>query len=111
MRLIELHQQRGRLQERIAAQRNALSRQLAPLQGVLHIGDRVGERATRMVQDGKRFMQQYPLVIAVAVGAVVLLKPRTLMRWTRRGLLAWRTWRSVQTLVPGFLLKQLRNLL
>lgn len=110
-RLIELHQQRGRLLERIAAQRSALSRQLAPLQGVLHIGDRVGERATRMVQDGKGFMQQHPLAVAAVVAAVVLLKPRTVMRWGRRGLSVWRTWRSVQTLVPGFLLKQFRNLL
>ena len=111
MRLIELHQQRGRLLERIAVQRSTLSRQMAPLRGVLHIGDRLSDRAARMVQDGKGFVQQHPLAIAAAVAAVVLLKPRTVMRWTRRGLSAWRTWRGVQTLVPGFLLKQLRNLL
>ncbi len=110
-RLIELHQQRGRLLERIAVQRNTLSRQLAPLQGVLNIGDRVSDRAARLVQDGKGFVQRHPLAIAAAVAAVVVLKPRTVLRWTRRGLSVWRTWRSVQTLVPGFLLKQFRNLL
>ena len=110
-RLIELHQQRGRLLERIAEQRNTLSRQLEPLQGVLNISDRVSDRAARLVQDGKGFVQQYPLAIAAVVAAVVLLKPRTVLRWTQRGIAAWRTWRSVQTLVPGFLLRQLRNLL
>ena len=110
-RLIELHQQRGRLLERIAAQRGTLSRQMAPLQGVLHIGDRVSDRAARMVQDGKNFARQHPLAMAAAVAAVVLLKPRTVLRWTRRGLSLWRTWRGVQMLVPGFLLRQLRNLL
>ena len=106
-RLIELHQQRGRLQERIAVQRITLSQQLEPLRDVFNIG----QRATRAVQEGKGFLRQHPLAIAAAVAAVVLFKPRTILRWTRRGLLAWRTWRGVQALVPHFLFKQFRSLL
>ena len=106
-RLIELHRERGRLLERIAAQRHALSQQLTPLRGVLNVSD----RAARLAQEGKSFVRQHPLAVSAVVAALVLLKPRTVLRWTQRGLLAWRTWRSIHTLIPGFLLKQFRNLL
>ena len=106
-RLIELHQQRGRLLERIAVQRHALSRQLAPLQGVLNVSD----RAARAAQDGKACVQRHPLAVVAVLAAVVVFKPRTVLHWTRRGLSAWGTWRSVQALIPGFLLNQLRSLL
>lgn len=104
-RLIELHAQRGHLLERIAAQRKALSQQLEPLQGALNVGDRF----SRLAQDGKTFVQQNPLAVAAVVALVVVLKPRTVLRWTQRGLVAWRTWSSLRLLIPGFLLKQLRN--
>ena len=106
-RLIELHQRRGRLLERIAAQRQTLARELVPLQGVFN----AGERARRAAQDGKNFLLQHPLVLGVALTALVVFKPRTVLRWAQRGLSVWRTWRSVYTLVPGFLLRQLRGLL
>ncbi len=106
-RLIELHQQRGRLIERITLQRSTLSRQLVPLQGAFNWSDRI----SHAVQDGKAFVQRHPLGLGAAVLAVVLLKPRTLWRWTQRGLVAWRTWRSVSTLLPGFLVDKLRGLL
>jgi hypothetical protein len=105
-KLIELHQQRGRLQERIAAQRQVLSQQLAPLQSALDVSD----RTTRLVQDAKDFVQKHPLGIGLAIVAMMVLKPRTVLRWTQRGLFAWRTWRGLHTLVPGFVLNRLRKL-
>lgn len=105
-RLIELHQQRGRLLERVAVQRNMLSRQLAPLQGLLNVGD----RAARVAQDGKAFALQHPWAIAAVVAAVVIFKPRSVLRWAKRGLSAWRAWHSLQVLVPGFLTNLFRNL-
>lgn len=105
-RLIELHQQRGRILERIAAQRRLLSQQLVPLQGVFSFRSRV----SGALQDGKDFARRHPVGIAVAVLALALLKPRTVLRWTQRGLVAWKTWRSVSGWVPGFLLQKLRSL-
>ena len=105
-KLIELHQQRGRLLERIASQRQLLVQQMAPLQGALD----VSERTARLVQDAKAFVQNHPLGVALAIAALVVFKPRTVLRWTQRGLFAWRTWRGLHTLVPGFLLNRLRKL-
>jgi hypothetical protein len=106
-KLNELHQQRGRLLERIAAQRQVLSQQLAPLQGALDVSD----RTTRLVQDAKTFVQKHPLGVALAIVAMMVLKPRTVLRWTQRGFFAWRTWRGLHALVPGFVLDRLRKLL
>lgn len=105
-KLIELHQQRGRLLERIASQRQLLVQQMAPLQGALDVSD----RTARLVQDAKAFVQNHPLGVALAIAALVVFKPRTVLRWTQRGLFAWRTWRGLHTLVPGFLLNRLRKL-
>lgn len=105
-KLIELHQQRGRLLERIASQRQVLAQQLAPLQGALDVSN----RTARLLQDAKAFVQNHPLGVALTIAAVVVFKPGTVLRWTRRGLFAWRTWRGLHTLVPGFLLNRLRKL-
>jgi hypothetical protein len=105
-KLIELHRQRGRLLERIAAQRQVLLEQLTPLQEALDVSD----RTTRLVQDAKAFVQKHSLGSALAIAAMVALKPRMVLRWTQRGLFAWRTWRSLHTLVPGFVLNRLRKL-
>ena len=106
-KLIELHQQRGRLLERIGAQRIALSHQLVPLQAALDVSD----RAAGLVQDAKAFIRKYPIGVALAVAAVVLLKPRTALRLTQHGMSAWRTWRGLSSFLPGFMLTRLRNLL
>ena len=105
-KLIELHQQRGRLLERIASQRQVLLQQMAPLQAALDVSD----RTTRLVQDAKAFVQNHLLGVALTIAAIVVFRPRTVLRWTRRGLFAWRTWRGLHTLVPGFLLNRLRKL-
>ncbi len=106
-RLIELHQQRGRILERIAAQRGLMSQQLVTLEAVFSFQNRVSSA----VQDGKEFARRHPAGIAVVLLTLVLLKPRTVLRWTQRALVGWRTWRSVSGWVPGFLLQKFRNLL
>lgn len=98
-RLIELHLQRGRLLERIANQRHDLSVQLAPLERAVHIGDRVAAAADQC----KVFVLEHPLTVTAAVATVVVLRPRGVLRWTRRALVAWRAWVTVKALLPRFL--------
>lgn len=102
-RLIELHQRRGRLLERIAVQRDTLSRQVVPLEHTLNVGDRVA----RMADAGKLFVQQHPVVVAAAVGTVVILRPGRTLRWARRALIAWRTWSALRAVVPAFLARRI----
>ncbi|MCY7304755.1 MAG: YqjK-like family protein [Rhodoferax sp.] len=104
-RLIELHQQRGRLQERIANQRRELALQMAPLQGVLAVPERVG----RLVQEGKQFVVQHPLVLGTALASLLLFKPGFVVRWAGRGVTVWRTWRTVSAMLPGFVRERLRS--
>lgn len=47
----------------------------------------------------------HPVALALALGSVLLFRPRTVLRWGRRGLLLWRGWRAARTLLPGFLIK------
>lgn len=96
-RLTELHQQRGRLLERIAHQRVTLATQVVPLAGPLALP----ERLAHLVQNGKLFVRQHPYLVGSGIAAVVLLKPRSVWRWAQRGLLVWRTWRSVRGLLPA----------
>ncbi|MEO6625272.1 MAG: YqjK family protein [Burkholderiaceae bacterium] len=104
-RLIELHQQRGRLQERIAHQRATLRQQLTPVQGVLAVPQRI----LNVQQEGMALLRKHPLIAVGVVMTLVVLRPRTLLRWAGRALGAWRTWRTVSGMVPGFLWNQLRQ--
>jgi len=92
-RLIELQLQRGRLLERIANQREVLARQAAPVTRVLQLGDRL----TETIQECKRMALAHPLTLAVAVGVVVVLRPRRALHWAQRGFVAWRSWRVVRS--------------
>lgn len=98
-RLIELQLQRGRLLERIANQRAALARQSRPLTGALHVGDRVSEIA----RDCKRTALEHPLTLALAIGVVVVIRPRTVLRWARRGFVAWRSWSAIRSALSRYL--------
>ncbi len=102
-RLIELQLLRGRLLERIAHQRRNLSVQVQPIARTLHVGDRVVEAVDQV----KRFALEHPLVVAAVVGAIMVLRPAGVLRWTRRGFFAWRTWATVRGALPGFLLRRL----
>ena len=98
-RLIELQQQRGRLLERIASQRTTLAVHTRPLARTLQVGDRLDG----WWQQCKQFAVRHPLAVAGVVGAVVILRPATVLHWTRRSLVAWRTWTAVRQALPGFL--------
>ncbi len=95
-RLIELQLQRGRLLERIAHQRLTLTEQAAPVARTLHLRNRLAQ----MASDGKQFAVDHPLLVAAAVGTVVVLRPGTVLRWTRRGFLTWRTWTALRSVLP-----------
>lgn len=97
-RLIELQLQRGRLLERIANQRHVMAVQARPVARALHVGDRMSSFADQC----KLFALQHPLAVAGVVAAVVVLRPASVMRWTSRGLFAWRTWANLRTALPGF---------
>ena len=97
-RLIELHQQRGRLLERIAHQRQALAHQVEPLLGPLALPGRLAA----MLDNTRLFVRDHPYLVGTVAVAIVVLRPRLVLRWARRGLLAWRTWRSMRALVPAF---------
>jgi hypothetical protein len=86
-RLIELQLQRGRLLERIANQRAQLAHHAEPVDRLLHLGD----RAAAIARECKRTAIEHPLTLAVAVGAVLVFRPRTVWRWTRRGFGAIRS--------------------
>ena len=91
-RLIELHQQRGRLLERIATQRVVLSLELEPVSAKLETTDRLLAR----VHAGIDYLKAHPAVVALAFAALAITKPRRTLRWSRRAYAAWQTWRILR---------------
>lgn len=98
--LIELHQQRGQLIERIASQRATLARQWQPLQRASDTGSRV----LALLRDGLQALKNHPLPVALAALALVLMQPRRAWRWAGRGLFLWRSWRALRAWLPASLL-------
>ena len=88
--LIEIHRQRGRLLERIAGQRAALSRDLQPIRASLSSVDRVVGRI-RSVTD---YIKRHPSIAALAVAGLFAIKTERAWRWTKRAFFAWRAWRA-----------------
>jgi hypothetical protein len=95
-RLIELHQQRDRLSQRIAVQRATLARESVPVQVVCESAD----RALAVVRGTVVFLRRHPAVVAVVAAAFVALKPRRTWRWLGRGVMAWRGWLALRGLLP-----------
>lgn len=91
-RLIELGLQRGRLQERIAAQRATLATQLRPLVGAVEATD----QALVKVRLGIDYVKHHPAQVGVAVALLALLKPKGVWRWGRRSFVAWQLWKKAQ---------------
>lgn len=96
--LSELHQKRGRLIERIDHQRAQLVRDLQPVTAALHSAD----RAVSWGQSVLAYIRQRPHVAAAGVALVAILKARRVWRWTRRGLVALRAWRSLRNFSQYF---------
>jgi hypothetical protein len=45
---------------------------------------------------GWQWLRAHPLVIIGAVAAVVVVQPRRVWRWTRRGWSLWRMWQGLR---------------
>ncbi len=84
--------ERGRLIERISHQRQLLGQQLQPLGASLHTADRV----VTTIRNGCNYLKQNPEVVAVAVAVLIVLHPRRVWQWSKRGFFAWRTWRMLR---------------
>lgn len=104
-RLNELHLQRGRLQERIAHQRQTLVEQTAPLQALLARGERLAQSG----RDGIAWVKAHPLSLTALALLVVILRPRAALRWIGQGYGLWRTWKSVRRWIPGFAIDWIRR--
>lgn len=48
------------------------------------------------------FLRAHPLLLAAGLAVAAVLGRRNLMRWLGRGLVAWRTWRSLGAWVRRF---------
>lgn len=91
-RLNELHLRRGRLLERIAMQRAALDRQLEPVRATLDTTDRLLARVRSSID----YLKAHPAIVALAFGALLIIKPRRTLRWSRRAYAVWQTWRVLR---------------
>ena len=91
-RLNELHLRRGRLLERIAIQRGALGHELEPVRATLDTVDRLRAR----VHAGIDYLKAHPAVVALAFGALLIVKPRRTLRWSRRAYALWQTWQVLR---------------
>jgi hypothetical protein len=95
--LIDIAIRRGRLIERIANQRSALSRDLQPVCGALHTAD----QAIARVRMANTFLKAHPGLVLAAVALLVALKPGRAWRLAKRGFVVWRVWRSLRGQLAG----------
>lgn len=91
-RLIELYVQRGRLRERIGAQRTQLAYELAPLSGALQLID----RSIAVLRQAGQWMVTHPVVLSALVASVLVWRPRVVFRSLRWGYAGWRSWTRVR---------------
>lgn len=96
-KLIELHRQRGRLQERIAQQRTAVAVQLKPVLDA----ERLAQRSLNVASDAVQQLKAHPWPLALAVAALALAKPRRVWRGLRLGVWVWRRYRNLRDWVPA----------
>ena len=96
-RLVELYVQRGRLRERIGAQRGQIARELAPLRVAAELADRTG----RLMHQSQQWLIGHPGVVTALVVALVVWRPRAVFRTLRWGYSMWRSWSGVRAWVVG----------
>lgn len=89
---IELSLQRGRLQERIAAQRATLATQLRPLVAAVATADHALASARR----GVDYVKRHPGQVGAAIVLLALLRPKGVWRWGRRAFVAWGLWKKAR---------------
>jgi len=88
--LNELHLRRGRLLERIAAQRAALRRDAQPVYAALYKTDRVLARLHSAVD----YVRAHPSIAVLATAALFIIKGKRIWRVVKRGFVAWRIWQT-----------------
>lgn len=86
---------KARLVERIAHQRMRLTGQIHALQPLISLADR-GIAVAHTLRTN-------PGWTAAAVGIVLALKPGRVLRWLRRGAIAWRIWRWARDAASKYL--------
>ena len=91
-RLDELLLQRGRLIERIASQRAALSHDVVPVARALGKADAAAAWGRSLVDSIRR----HPVAVSLAAVGLLAIKGKTLLRWTGRAFSLWRSWQAVQ---------------
>lgn len=99
-----LAEQRGRLLERIAQQRNSLQAQWEPIGRAASTGDRVLAAAQSARQYVQAHRATFTVALAVTSVALVVAKPGRAWRLAKSGFVLWRGWRAVQSaqgVVPG----------
>jgi len=97
-RASELLLRRGRLLERIAAQRADLVHAAQPVRAALDTVDRVAGG----VHAGIAYVKRNPVVAALAVAALFVIKGRRLWQWSKRAFIVWRAWRALRARIPMF---------
>ena len=98
--MIEIARRKERLIARCAAQREAVAGVFRELRQPIAIAD----RALAVV----RFLRAHPVLVVVAVAAVVAFRRHSLLALAARGLAAWRTWRVIAAWADGIGLGLLR---
>lgn len=85
--MAQIRLRRAHLLARAAAERRNVSARLALWEAPLAVADKSVAAA--------RYLRRHPAIVVAAVALLVLLKPRRAIAWTRRALVAWRTWRWI----------------
>lgn len=86
---------RGRLQERINQQRSALSVELAPVVGILNTADQVVAGAERT----RRWIGENPLITGVGLIALLVWRPKGVLKLAKNGAVGWRAFRLLRSLL------------
>lgn len=97
--LIDIGIRRGRLLERIAAQRAELGGQLRPLRQALATTD----RAVTLIDAGVSTIRRHPSIVVAALVVLALLKPRRVWRWGSRAWFVWRSWRTLRARIAALI--------
>ena len=98
--LEELQRERGQLLERIVHQRTALALAWEPVQEAEQLGARVLGLTRALLQR----VRENPVPLAVAVAALLVWRPKGVLRWARRGYWLWRrrnTWGPILRAFTG----------
>ncbi len=96
-RLTELYVQRGRLRERIGAQREQLGRDLAPLRVASDLADRTGS----VLRQTQQWLSGHPTAVTALVVALVVWRPRAVLRSLRWAYSMWRGWSGLRNWAVG----------